>query len=450
MEIPHGATQIKIPNSRSSPSSAPRKSNTNDRETNNQEKKVRPPEKEKIDEDNTMEASRFGFNLPPSYKFDPTDTDIVAHYLLPRAVGFPNPYAHAVIDADPCSCPPWELMRRHGHGDTDQALFIGPPRDPERRNKRADRTVAAGEDDGVGGTWDGQKSELTRLVLLRGGAGGGGEMEITYKRHHLSYYHDDDGGGARKKKKRRSSTSGWVMYDYQIVEPEHLSGVVLSRIKITDRSKKTKKKKKKGKRKQPAAGGELMKVVLPPGGPDQAGPSNYYLPPGPDEAGPSNYYAAPGQEQVGPSNYYAQPGPDEAGPSKYYDAPPVTGGEEYGGFVMGDDTGGCYVGGGGSNYTSYEGYGCYSNQVDGNGGGDCLAAGDETTGGSYVGGGGGEVAAGDFMGETTSGGSYVNGSDDYLNFDMDFGCNFGVDDDYCFNFGDNSSFGYPDGGNNGG
>nr|CAB3491081.1 unnamed protein product [Digitaria exilis] len=391
-----------------------------------------------------MEASRFGFNLPPSYKFDPTDTDIVAHYLLPRAVGFPNPYAHAVIDADPCSCPPWELMRRHGHGDTDQALFIGPPRDPERRNKRADRTVAAGEDDGVGGTWDGQKSELTRLVLLRGGAGGGGEMEITYKRHHLSYYHDDDGGGARKKKKRRSSTSGWI------VEPEHLSGVVLSRIKITDRSKKTKKKKKKGKRKQPAAGGELMKVVLPPGGPDQAGPSNYYLPPGPDEAGPSNYYAAPGQEQVGPSNYYAQPGPDEAGPSKYYDAPPVTGGEEYGGFVMGDDTGGCYVGGGGSNYTSYEGYGCYSNQVDGNGGGDCLAAGDETTGGSYVGGGGGEVAAGDFMGETTSGGSYVNGSDDYLNFDMDFGCNFGVDDDYCFNFGDNSSFGYPDGGNNGG
>ena len=74
-----------------------------------------------------MEAYRFGFDLPAANKFDPTDADIVARYLLPRAVGFPNPHGHAVIDADPCSCPPWELMRRHGHAGSDHAFFFGRP-----------------------------------------------------------------------------------------------------------------------------------------------------------------------------------------------------------------------------------------------------------------------------------------------------------------------------------
>nr|XP_034569737.1 NAC transcription factor 56-like [Setaria viridis] len=250
-----------------------------------------------------MEASRFGFDFPPAYKFDPTDADIVAHYLLPRAIGFPNPYAHAIIDDDPYSCPPWEFMRRHGHAGSDHAFFFGPQREPDPRKKAA-RTVAPGED-GVGGTWDGQRSDATRLVLLRAGAGAEGpRLEVTYKRHNLSYYH-----GPQKKK-----TSGWVMHEYQIIDPPHLAGTILSRVKITG-----KEKKNEGKQQKQADAGQQV------------------VPPGPDQAGPSNYYHQP-----------------------------VGGGEEYGG-AMGDNTGVCYVGDG-NDYYMYEG--------DGSGGGDCFPAGD--------------------------------------------------------------------------
>ncbi|RLM57720.1 hypothetical protein C2845_PM18G02060 [Panicum miliaceum] len=204
-----------------------------------------------------MEAYRFGFNLPPANKFDPTDADIVAHYLLPRAVGFPNPYGHAIIDADPCSCPPWEFMRRHGHADSDHAFFFGRPRGPEPR-KRAVRAVDPGED-GVGGTWNGQRSEATRLVLSHGGGGGPGaaRLEVTYKRHSLSYYHGP----------QKSKTSGWVMHDYQIVDPPHLSGTVLYRVRITDR-------RKQQQQQQADAVTVAGHQVVPPG-PDQPGPSNY-------------------------------------------------------------------------------------------------------------------------------------------------------------------------------
>ncbi|KAL5203902.1 hypothetical protein ABZP36_008773 [Zizania latifolia] len=66
-----------------------------------------------------MEASRFGFDLPPAFKFDPTDADIIASYLLSRALFGPgaNPYSHAVAEDDATSCEPWSLMRRH-------ALFV--------------------------------------------------------------------------------------------------------------------------------------------------------------------------------------------------------------------------------------------------------------------------------------------------------------------------------------
>ncbi|XP_066341388.1 NAC domain-containing protein 58-like [Miscanthus floridulus] len=210
-----------------------------------------------------MEAWRFGFDpslFPPAYKFDPTDTDIVVHYLLPRALGVPNPHEHAFLDADPCSCPPWEFMRRNGHADSDHAFFFAPPR---ARGKRAVCVVSPGEEDGVGVRWDAQKSTETSIVLVRGGGGGGpggraAEMPIKYKRCNLSYYHGDE-----------PSTSGWVMHEYQITVPPRLSSTVLSRVKVTDRGKH----KQRLKDAAAAAGGSPQQVVVPD--PDQPGPSNY-------------------------------------------------------------------------------------------------------------------------------------------------------------------------------
>ncbi|KAI4984088.1 hypothetical protein ZWY2020_040941 [Hordeum vulgare] len=58
-----------------------------------------------------MEASRFGFQTAPAFKFDPTDADLVTHYLLPRAVDLRDPpFAHAITDDDPASLPPADLF----------------------------------------------------------------------------------------------------------------------------------------------------------------------------------------------------------------------------------------------------------------------------------------------------------------------------------------------------
>ncbi|RLM70096.1 NAC domain-containing protein 18-like [Panicum miliaceum] len=172
-----------------------------------------------------MEASRFGFDpaLPPECKFDPTDADIVAHYLLPRAAGVPDPpYAHAVIDDDTCSCAPWELLRRHGHGGSDHAFFVGPPGDPVARAGR-----------------------------------GGAELRLRYRRYNLAYYRAGD-----------PSTSGWVMHEYHILRPRLLPGAVLSRIRITDRGKKERKK-------QQEAAAAAKKVA--PGPAHQPGRINYLV-----------------------------------------------------------------------------------------------------------------------------------------------------------------------------
>jgi len=168
-----------------------------------------------------MEAYRFGFDLPAANKFDPTDADIVARYLLPRAVGFPNPHGHAVIDADPCSCPPWELMRRHGHAGSDHAFFFGPT--TKHGSHRASRTVPAGEG---GGTWHGQTSVETGLVLVRRG-GDGPEISLKYKKWQFSYLDSE----------RR--TTGWVMHEYMITDPLlPVPGAVISRVRMDAKAKK--------------------------------------------------------------------------------------------------------------------------------------------------------------------------------------------------------------------
>ncbi|CAO2141058.1 unnamed protein product [Urochloa humidicola] len=177
-----------------------------------------------------MEAWRLGFDLPPAYKFDPTDTDLVAHYLLPRAAGIrDSPYTHAIIDDDdPCSCPPWDLLRRHGLAASDQAFFIGPPPTPSAgaslNGSRGCRVVRGA----LGGVWRGQKSVEADLVVSRGGAGG--EMRVRFKRYNLTYYV----AGER-------TASGWVMHEYHILKPKLRPGAVLWRVRITDRAKKERK-----------------------------------------------------------------------------------------------------------------------------------------------------------------------------------------------------------------
>nr|XP_020198231.1 NAC domain-containing protein 68-like [Aegilops tauschii subsp. strangulata] len=167
-----------------------------------------------------MEAYKFGFGLgmPPAFKFDPTDGDIVAYYLLPRALGLPTPHAHAIIEEDPGSAPPWELLRRHGgDGGIEHAFFFGPPTDGGRRR----RTVKGG------GVRQGQKLNEGTVTML---GPGGAELDIAYKRYDLTF---------KLKAGRGSVSTGYVMHEYEITSPP-LPGKVLTRVNISSNAKKEK------------------------------------------------------------------------------------------------------------------------------------------------------------------------------------------------------------------
>lgn len=204
-----------------------------------------------------MEASRFGFGggAAAAYKFDPTEADIVAHYLLPRALGFANPNAHAIIDDDPANAPPWEVLRRNGHASSDHAFFFAPPTDEAVNGGRRSRTVA-------GGTWQGQGSFEETLTLVRG-PGGGAELDIKYKRYHLSFY--------PTKGSRRST--GFVMHEFQIISPP-LPGAILSRIRVTERAKEYMATLPPQQEEPNAASDQVIPMLLDAATADQA-PSNY-------------------------------------------------------------------------------------------------------------------------------------------------------------------------------
>jgi hypothetical protein len=157
-----------------------------------------------------MEALRFGFDpaMPPAFKFDPTDDDLVAHYLLPRALGILNPpFAHAIIDADPASLPPPDLLALHGHAASHQAFFFDVT---TKKGGNRERVVKGG----AGGLWRGQQGHYFTLTLLRPG---GGEVDIKYKRYDLTYKTFDEETEERSKKRKRTqggAPSGWVMHEY--------------------------------------------------------------------------------------------------------------------------------------------------------------------------------------------------------------------------------------------
>ncbi|CAM0880305.1 unnamed protein product [Alopecurus aequalis] len=156
-----------------------------------------------------MEARKFGFgsDMPPFFKFDPTDADIVAYYLLPRALNLHNPYAHAIIVGDPASAPPWEILQKNGHADSKYAFFFGPSTAGGRRSCPR------------GGVWWANGSEEGTVTLLH--SGDGAEVDIRYRRCSLTF-----------RLHHRGPSTGYVMDEYEILWPP-LPRTVLSRIKIT-------------------------------------------------------------------------------------------------------------------------------------------------------------------------------------------------------------------------
>ena len=113
--------------------------------------------------------------------FEPTEDELVLHFLRPRLRGFAPRVAGAVVEADPCAAPPWELLERHGLLGRGHGYFFA-----ARRRGKVRRTPEGG-----GGAWmhSGNKEDrrsvtelgvvarwsMTRYCFyLRDGAQGGG------------------------------------------------------------------------------------------------------------------------------------------------------------------------------------------------------------------------------------------------------------------------------------
>jgi hypothetical protein len=255
-----------------------------------------------------MEAFRFGFDpaMPPAFKFDPTDDDLVAHYLLPRALGVPNPpFAHAIVDADPASLPPPDLLARHGHAASHHAFFL----DVTTKKGGPRGRVVKG---GAGGLWRGQQGHYRTLTLLRPG---GGEMDIKYKRYDLTYKTFDEEAEEKTSKKRKrtqgGSPSGWVMHEYTIVSPP-LQTTVLSHIHLTKgKIKEDQQQAADAQDQHPAEFFDQQHQLLQPFYQDdfphqeQPGPSHDYhdFPSQLVQAGPSHHQNFSYQEPI----YYHQP-----------------------------------------------------------------------------------------------------------------------------------------------
>lgn len=62
------------------------------------------------EEDDDGDASGLG----AGEAFDPSEDELVLHFLRPQLRGFPPRVSGAVVEADPCSAAPWDLLGRYG------------------------------------------------------------------------------------------------------------------------------------------------------------------------------------------------------------------------------------------------------------------------------------------------------------------------------------------------
>ncbi|XP_015577687.2 NAC domain-containing protein 90 [Ricinus communis] len=86
--------------------------------------------------------------LPPGFRFYPTEEELVSFYLLNKLEGKRQERLNQVIPAiDICSTEPWELPKLAGElcqGDTEQWFFFTPRQEREARGGRPSRTTASG------------------------------------------------------------------------------------------------------------------------------------------------------------------------------------------------------------------------------------------------------------------------------------------------------------------
>ncbi|KAG0524342.1 hypothetical protein BDA96_07G202500 [Sorghum bicolor] len=154
--------------------------------------------------------------LPPGFRFRPTDEELVVQYLRRKAFGVPLPAAVIPVVRDLYSLDPWDVV-----------VVPGPDASSEgEKYFFAVRPAGAGKSGGARATASGRwkpSGKEKPVVLPR--PCGGGSLLVGVKRA-MTFV-------PRRKKKAAASaaaalTTGWVMHEYRLAAPLHKNGCSLA------------------------------------------------------------------------------------------------------------------------------------------------------------------------------------------------------------------------------
>ncbi|CAD6264830.1 unnamed protein product [Miscanthus lutarioriparius] len=155
--------------------------------------------------------------LPPGFRFRPTDEELVVQYLRRKAFGVPLPAAVIPVVRDLYNLDPWDVV------------VPGPDASSEgEKYFFAVRPAGAGKSGGARATASGRwkpSGKEKPVVLPR--PCGGGSLLVGVKRA-MTFV-------PRRKKKKASSSlasaalaTGWVMHEYRLAAPLHKNGCSLA------------------------------------------------------------------------------------------------------------------------------------------------------------------------------------------------------------------------------
>ncbi|XP_047153122.1 NAC domain-containing protein 1-like [Vigna umbellata] len=134
-------------------------------------------------------------NLPPGFRFHPTDEELILHYLRKKVASIPLPVS-IIAEVDIYKCDPWELPAKAAFGEKEWYFFS--PRDRKYPNgARPNRAAASGY-------WKATGTDKNIVASL-----GGGVREHFGVKKALVFY---------KGKPPKGVKTNWIMHEYRLVD----------------------------------------------------------------------------------------------------------------------------------------------------------------------------------------------------------------------------------------
>lgn len=135
-------------------------------------------------------------NLPPGFRFHPTDEELIHHYLVKKMASIPLPVS-IIAEVDIYKLDPWELPAKAAFGEKEWYFFS--PRDRKYPNgARPNRAAASGY-------WKATGTDKTIVTSL---PGGGATENIGVKKALVFY----------KGRPPKGVKTNWIMHEYRLVD----------------------------------------------------------------------------------------------------------------------------------------------------------------------------------------------------------------------------------------